>query len=358
MATGRFHTYWPERYLKVFEYLPTYGVPDISDEKPNILLWIGGLFDTFAGVPYVAKIAESLARDSKSRWSAMEIQLSSSGLGFTTGDLNRDVEEIAKCVEWLRSRSATKESKVVIMGHSTGSQDVLHYLYCGKDSERPTVDGAILQAPVSDRESLNVHIADAEDADELRKVYDECVKQAKSIQDQRGSPSLPRYLTGRLGYGRTFISASRFLSLASPDSPDKPSLDDLFSSDLSDEHLRSTFGVVGARARLRKLSSSEQATHNGGDNTSDSDPKPSLLILISGADEYVPKSIDKANLLARWRTALESGGASLSPSSGVVDSATHNGTGVEGKETDLVERCLNYLASLDKRDRGHTKGRL
>ncbi len=342
MATGRFHIYCSERYLKVFEYLPTHGLPDISDEKPYFLLWIGGLFDTFAGVLYVGKIAEGLARDTKSGWSVMEIQLSSSGLGFTTGDLNRDVEEIAKCVEWLRSRSATKNSKVVIMGHSTGSQDVLHYLYHGKDVERPTVDGAILQAPVSDRESLNMHIADAEDADELRNVYDECVKQAKSIQGQRGSPSLPRYLTGRLGYGRTFISASRFLSLASPDSPGEPSLDDLFSSDLSEEHLRSTFGVVGERARLRSLSA----------------PQPGLLVLMSGADEYVSNTIDKGALLQRWRRALENGGVAMSPDSGVVESAMHNGTGVGGKETDLMERCLNYLASLTKDRDGHTKGRL
>ena len=339
MATGRFHTYWPARYLKVFEYLPSYGLPSISDERPNVLLWIGGLFDTFAGVPYVARIAENLARDSKSTWSVMEIQL---GLGFTTGDLNRDVEEIAKCIGWVRSRSATKESRVVIMGHSTGSQDVLHYLYHSKDTERPIIDGAILQAPVSDRESLSMLISHAEDADELRDVYDECVKQAKSLRGQRGSPSLPRYLTGRLGYGRTFISASRFLSLASPDSPDEPSLDDLFSSDLSDEHLRSTFGAIGENSRLR--------SHN--------DPKSSLLILISGADEYIPSIIDKGSMLGRWRRALESGGVAMSPESGVVKSAMHNGAGVDGKETDLVERCLNYLTSLAKERHEHPKGRL
>jgi hypothetical protein len=38
------------------------------------------------------------------------------------------------------------------MGHSTGSQDVIHYLTSSSASERPKVDGGIMQAPASDRE--------------------------------------------------------------------------------------------------------------------------------------------------------------------------------------------------------------
>lgn len=37
------------------------------------------------------------------------------------------------------------------MGHSTGSQDVIHYLL----NETIPVDGGILQAPASDREHFN-----------------------------------------------------------------------------------------------------------------------------------------------------------------------------------------------------------
>lgn len=40
-----------------------------------------------------------------------------------------------------------RHKKIVIMGHSTGSQDVIHYLL-----NRTGVDGGIMQAPVSDRE--------------------------------------------------------------------------------------------------------------------------------------------------------------------------------------------------------------
>lgn len=335
MTFGRFHTYWPERYLKVFEHLPeSKGQTSIQD-KPNTLLFITGLFDTFASIPYVARIASSLSQRPGNTWSVMEIQLTSLGVGFGTGDLNRDAEEIAKGVEWLRSRVRTASSKIVLIGHSTGSQDVLHYLYYGS-AERPCVDGAILQAPVSDREGLSMILnapgQNEEDQHHLREVYDECIRQAKELQNDPAGPSLPRSLTGKLGFKHAYLSPSRFLSLASPDSPDQPSLDDLFSSDLSDQQLNNTFGVVTKRGRLTNVVSVF---------------RPSLLVLISGADEHMPDSIDKEALLARWKSALETGGTLLAPSSGIVDSARHNGEGVGAASTDLADRCLAYLKLVE-----------
>lgn len=38
------------------------------------------------------------------------------------------------------------------MGHSTGSQDVIHYLTSSGSTSRATVDGGIMQAPASDRQ--------------------------------------------------------------------------------------------------------------------------------------------------------------------------------------------------------------
>jgi pimeloyl-ACP methyl ester carboxylesterase len=337
MTTGRFHTYWPERYLKVFEHLPSYGSGPTQD-KPNTLLFIGGLFDSFASVPYVARLASRLIGQSANTWSVMEIQLTSFGVGFGTGDLNRDVEEIAKGVEWLRSRPQAPSSKVVLIGHSTGSQDVLHYLYHGT-RKRPVIDGAILQAPVSDREMLNMALNalegdDDDDQHDIQKVYEECVQQARQLQIDPDGPSLPRSLTSKLGFKHAFLSGSRFLSLASPNSPDQPSMDDLFSSDIPDHFLSSTFGTVGKKGRLSKVAGSSF---------------PTLMVLISGADEYMPSSIDKEALLARWKIALENGGTSLAPSSGVVTGAKHSGEGVGGEPTDLVDRCFAYLNMVEGR---------
>jgi pimeloyl-ACP methyl ester carboxylesterase len=337
MTTGRFHTYWPERYLKVFEYLPSYGSESLgpAQDKPNTLLFIGGLFGNFASVPYVARLANRLAGQSANTWSIMEIQLTSFGVGYGAVDLNRDVEEIAKGVEWLRLRLQKTSSKVVLMGHSTGSQDVLHYLYHGT-RKRPVIDGAILQAPVSDRESLNMKLNASKENDNvqhnIREVYEECVQQARQLQIDPDGPSLPRSLTSKLGFMDAFLSASRFLSLASPNSPDQPSMDDLFSSDIPDHFLSSTFGMVGKRGRLNKFA--------GGSC-------PILMVLISGADEHMPSSIDKEALLARWKIALENGGTTLAPSSGVLAGAKHNGDSVGEVPTDLVDRCFAYLRVVE-----------
>jgi pimeloyl-ACP methyl ester carboxylesterase len=337
MTTGRLYNYWPERHLKVFEHLPTYGWdgPGSVQDKPNTLLFISGLFDTFASVPYVARIASDLAQRPTNTWSVMEIQLTSFGVGFGTGDLHRDVEEIAKGVEWLRSRSGTVTSNVVLIGHSTGSQDVLHYLYDGS-AERPGVEGAILQAPVSDREGLSMVLNAPGESEEyqhhLRDVYRECIRQARQLQNDPAGPSLPRSLTRKLGFMHAYLSPSRLLSLASPDSPDQPSVDDLFSSDLSDRLLYNTFGMVGKKGRLKNLVDVS---------------RPSLLVLISGSDEHMPGTIDKEALLARWKSALEHGGTDLAPSSGVVEGATHNGESMGEAPTDLVDHFLEYLELVE-----------
>lgn len=332
MTTGRFHTYWPERQLKVFEYLP--ACPPAASmsvaEKANTLLFISGLFGAFVSIPHVGKIASSLAGQSNSTWSVMEVQLTSFGVGFGTGDLNRDVEEIAKAIEWLRSRPNTASSKVVLMGHSTGSQDVLHYLYYGS-TERPVVDGAILQAPVSDREGLSMVLNAAgenEDQHHIQGVYQECLRLARELQNDPAGPSLPQSLTSKLGFINAYLSPSRFLSLASPDSPDQPSLDDLFSSDLSDQRLNDTFGMVGRKGRLNDI------VNFGG---------PCLLVLISGADEHMPSTINKTSLLGRWADALRKGGTALSSYSDVVGGVQHDGEGMEPGPTHLVNRCVFYL---------------
>ena len=303
--------------------------------QPKTLLFTSGLFDTFASVPYVAQIANSLASKPANTWSVMEIQLTSSGVGFGTGDLIRDVEEIAKGVTWLRSRSGEDLSKIVLMGHSTGSQDVLHYLYHDL-AMTPDIDGAILQAPVSDREALGMilHPESNQGIDQgsIREAYAECLNLARNYQGDVGSPPLPRKYTSKLGFMHAFLSPERFLSLVSPDSPSRPSLDDLFSSDIPDQILHSTFGMVGKKGRLKK-----PVDHL----------KPNLLVLISGEDEYMPRSIDKEALLARWQAALVNGGTALAPSSGVVTGVTHNGRSAGEVPTDLVDRCLAYLELVE-----------
>ena len=123
----------------------------------------------------------------------MTLHWSSAYEGWATGSLDRDVGEMEALVRHLRSQGEWRCARsgearnparpadtpgmatIVLMGHSTGSQDVMHYLtsrtpspwsrfrdvphlrpfFAGvrdMPSGRAVVEGGILQAPVSDRE--------------------------------------------------------------------------------------------------------------------------------------------------------------------------------------------------------------
>lgn len=253
------------------------------------------------------------------------------------GSLNQDVEEIAQCVQFVREHKASHaaQGKVVIMGHSTGSQDVLHYLYAGnplphdpvfeKGAQhllRPEVDGAIMQAPVSDREAVVNVLKTAKKGNEVWGAYEQLVEQARTepFAADGVHTIMPPHLVRLVGLpGEVPISARRFLSLVSPESPEKPSEDDLFSSDLGDERLKETFGGVAARGLLRT----------------------SLLVLYSGSDDFAPEWVNKEQLMQRWKEATTTGGSKWNENSGVIPGASHN-IKDEGQD-DLIARVTRYL---------------
>lgn len=333
VADGRLHRYWPERNLNLFEHLPVGGGAKSTDATDNTVIFIGGLYDSFISVPYVHMLATYIHQCPD--WSLVEIQLSSSGLGWGTGDLNRDVEEIAKAVGYIRNRfsetrvqatAAGRAAKVVLMGHSTGSQDVLHYLYHRPEHERPAVDGAILQAAVSDRECLAM-MRQGDPA--VEDAYEECLR--ISLNSEAEHPSgkisiLPPELTSLLGWPRAHVSCKRFLSLASPFSPVRPDLDDLFSSDLSYHSLHKTFGAVGASGKLKP---------NDAGVTS-------ILILLSAEDECTPPTAIKDFMIGSWQLALGSGNVRIAPDSGVIEGASHN-VKEHRAQFNLAERVLKYM---------------
>jgi hypothetical protein len=306
------------------------------------LIFVGGLTDGFCTVPYVSKLAEGLE---ETDWSLFSILLTSSYNGFGTSSLDRDVEELGKCVQFIRDLKADRlpgaplaSGKIAIMGHSTGSQDVLHYLHAPNPLPRtnydigleyivrPELDGAIMQAPVSDREVILATIKSTHNSNEVQHAYDQLVNAAKTQPwTADGSDSiLPMNTVAKLGLpGDAPLTARRFLSLASPDSPANPSEDDLFSSDLGDKRLEETFGAIGSRGILQSK----------------------LCVLYSGSDEYCPSWVDKETLMRRWKQATEAGGAKWdAETSGVVPGASHN-VQDEG-QTDLVDRVFRYLKSL------------
>ncbi|KAE8390465.1 hypothetical protein BDV23DRAFT_183377 [Aspergillus alliaceus] len=309
---GILHEYAPK--LTAFEFTPS---TPTSAQKQHALLFVGGLTDGLLTVPYVSSLATALEN---TEWTIFNVLLSSSYLGWGVESLDRDITEIAQCVNFVRARKPT--GKIVLMGHSTGSQDVLHYLHSPNPLpgllERPVLDGAIMQAPVSDREHL-LHMVRA--SQEVRGAYEQLVNIARV---QAPGALLPLDLTAAVGWpANTGVSCRRFLSLASPESPGCPAEDDLFSSDLGVERLKGTFGVVGERGLVRGR----------------------LAALYSGNDEYAMAEVDKEELLRRWKEATNAGGVEKwSEYSGVIPGASHN-VKDEGQDW-LVERVLQYVNSV------------
>lgn len=284
-------------------------------------------------------------------YSIFTLNLTGSYQSWGLGHLDRDIDEIAQCIHYIKDYKKAKfgDGKFVLMGHSTGSQDVLHYLHRPNplrstpsfDSDlqhikRPAIDGAIMQAAVSDREAIQWCLKTGiggKSPSEIRAVYDKMVALAKEAarHDQTTDTILPLWMTSQIYPSNTPISTRRFLSLVSPESPLTPSEDDLFSSDLSDAQLAKTFGMVQAQGLL----------------------KHKLMVLSSGADQSIPDWVDKKKLLERWRKATDHNGEFQiwdHEHTAIIPNASHalsNDDQAEPRRF-LVSKVLGFLRALEK----------
>ncbi len=280
-----------------------------SDEpNPNTdtLIWIGGLGDGLLTVSYPSILSQHLPPN----WTLTQIVLSSSYSGWGTSSVIRDAWEIAQCVQYFQSLRPGR--KVVLMGHSTGCQDIMEYVVGEENADRPRVQGAILQAPVSDREVLIQELPEG--------VYETSVKLAEEwVEQGRGEDVLPESATR--GFFGGPVSARRWLSLASPN---KDGDDDYFSSDLEIDELRKTFGLF---------------------------PKECpLLILYSGHDQHVPDFVDKAALVQKWMQVAKEGGGVVDEQFGGIIERAHHSLEKDPDEvvSELIQRVQGFLRSLDR----------
>lgn len=276
-----------------------------------LILWVGGLGDGLLTVSYPRKLAAKLPE----KWGLVEVMLSSSYNGFGTSSLARDAKELGSCVEYFRNLPhAGAVRKIVLMGHSTGSQDCVEYVV-GKGAEgRPKVDGVILQGSVSDREALVESLP--------KDVYEKIVKISDEyVREGRGDDVIPASLGVKV-YGRTPVTAYRWKSFLSADGPGVGD-DDYFSSDLPEEKLRETFGAFG---------------------------ETPLCILFSGDDEHCPKHVDKQALVDKWvRIVKESGGVVDEEHGGVVPKAHHNyDEDSDEVVDDLCRRVSGFAEKVEK----------
>lgn len=283
--------------VSAFEPTPT------SPNPSNLLIWIGGLFDTYHSVEYTYTLAKRLPSD----WSLAQVNLSSAATGWGTSSLGRDVSELSKIIGYFRK---TRKGKIVIMGHSTGCQDCMHYITSkDENGHREKVDGVVLQAPVSDAEAM------------AQAMPKERLEQANKLAEHwistgREEDCLPQSLTSGI-FSKCPVTARRWLSMSSPGGKGE---DDYFSSYLSDERLRITFGKVNVP----------------------------LLILMGEKDEYVPPQVDSKALVARWVDIMtESKSPVDNQSKELLGGATHNLNGDPAQVVDeLQKRVTAFLKTI------------
>lgn len=279
--------------------------------ETNTLVWIGGLFDTLLSVAYPSAIAQALPIT----WNTVLVSLGSAGLSWGVSSIADDANDLAKIVEYFRNKRPG--GKIVIMGHSTGCQDCMEYVVGPDADKRPSVDGVILQAPVSDREALVHGLSESQ--------YKDAVEAAERlVKEGHPEDALPNRLTSP-AFGKIAITAKRWLDIASPP-PDHAGADDYFSSDLPNERLAHSFGRIS--------------------------PKSPLLILYSGAEENVPPSIDTKSLVQRWSMIVkENDGHVDEVNGGVVPGATHNLNGIAPEIVhDLTNRVTSFIERLDRQE--------
>ena len=263
---------------------------------------MGGLSDGLLTVPYTPSLVQSLQS-----FSVVEILLSSSYSGFGTSDLDQDTYELAQCVTYFSK--LRPEAKIVVMGHSTGCQDIMHYLT--SPGQRPKIDGAIMQASISDREAFDT----LDDPDHIKKGVD--VAQSY-VRQGKGNDVIPDYLTNMVFAAP--ISAKRWLSLISP-GPEHAGEDDYFSSDLDDGRLKGTFGAIGKTGTP-------------------------MLILFSGNDAHVPKHVDKQSLLDRWVRHIKEGGGTVDQNTAVIPGASHTLKELGQPMNNIFERVNSFLETI------------
>lgn len=255
-VSGILHTYRAFPPLTAFELVPS------SPPSNNLLLLVGGLYDDLGTIGYLYRLAEL----NEVGWGAAQVKLSSSAVGWGQSSVATDAQEISLCVEYFKQNG---KKKVVLIGQSTGSfllcfeqrsvlmeengigcQDLITYFH-----HQPTlssINGIILQAPVSDREILEHSLPN------LPSILPHISESQKYVT--------PTVLSV-IGTGEgPAVTTKRFKSLAQRpkgDEIDVEDSEDYFSSDLTDDRLKNVFKPVTVP----------------------------LLMIMSGKDQYVPPHV-------------------------------------------------------------------
>ena len=267
----------------------------------HAVIFIGGLGDGHLTVPYVQPLAQALFDATEGEWTVVQGIISSSYTGWGLGLLARDAKELGLLAKYLRQECGFE--KLVLAGHLTGCQDTIEYLT--KTDGLPELQGAIIQAPVSDQEAFTLSRTKEEASAIIKEIEEEYISKGRS---KDLLPQKYREMAFNVP-----ISAYRFVSLYGTRGDD-----DFFSTYLTQEDHKITFGKV---------------------NTP-------LLVLYCENDEFAPKTVDKQALIDTWKASTDS--KYWSSLSRVVKGATHNvGDKSEpGAEKEVVSTIIEFIKTL------------
>jgi len=232
---------------------------DSNVKCDSSLVFIHGITEGFLSIPLLPDLTKVLSDMASA--SVIQLIMRSSYSGYGVTSLDTDVRDLVDLLKELKLRG---KKRIILCGHSTGTQDVVHLLrWLQSNSETvdlPLVKGAIFLAPVSDREAFLLEIPET--------LLQERVKLAESkVKENLGEDLAPR----DWGYEKIPCSYNRFISLSK-----RLGQEDMWSSDLSEDELSSVIGHV----------------------------KIPSLIVYAEMDEYVPKYVDREVLLSRLQKAM------------------------------------------------------
>ena len=183
----------------------------------NALLLVPGLSSGFMSLSYTEQLSKQLMTVN---YSLVQVNLSSSFQQFGISSLQKDCKELTQLVKYLKSEYAFES--IVFLGHSTGTQDALHFAKYSDACQ--LINGFVLQAAVSDRDILA----------EMTEITPQLFEEAKRLKAEGKSDAL---LSEKLEGAP--ITAYRFLSLA-----ERLGDEDMFSVDLTTEEMKSIIPQV------------------------------------------------------------------------------------------------------------------
>jgi hypothetical protein len=175
------------------------------------LILLGGLTDGLLSLPYVERLSSQLELLSNP-YSLIQPLLRSSNLQYGWHTIDHDIQDLNKLIDYLIKNRNHLES-IILMGHSTGCQDIIHYLR--QEKIDPKIIQVILQGPVSDRQYLS-RLSSTKDQ------LNYCYQNQTNLNEW-----LPRYLHDPP------LTIQRCLSFNEINS-----IEDLFSSDLNDQQFQ------------------------------------------------------------------------------------------------------------------------